>query len=364
MTLASANTFSGGTILNGGALSIANSQALGQGNVSVTGGTLQSSGPNNLIQVGGNYTQTGNGNLSLRIGGALPGNFDRLAVVGKATLGGRLTLTATNGFAPKVGSTPITIITAGGGVTGTFSSVEGTLTTTPLVKVTAEYFPNSVVLDFGQGSFVAAFAAFSNFALTPNQRAVAFALDNLETNGRSARLLSYLDAQPLNKLPAAFDRIAPEEYGTIYEISRSAAKMTAVSVENRLDQIHASAPFGPPATGPAGPAGPSDGKASKEILPPADYRLGVFANGSGEFVSVGNSFNAAGYNFDSGGVTFGVDYKFTDHFVAGVLFNYTRTRADLTEGGRLDVDAFRGGAYASLFGGGAYVNALCRRRLQ
>jgi outer membrane autotransporter protein len=75
-------------------------------------------------------------------------------------------------------------------------------------------------------------------------------------------------------------------------------------------------------------------------------------------VNVGDSYNAKGYNFDSGAATVGVDYLFTDHFLAGVLLNYTGTEADLTGGGRIDANAFRGGVYASLFGGGAYVNAF------
>jgi outer membrane autotransporter protein len=73
---------------------------------------------------------------------------------------------------------------------------------------------------------------------------------------------------------------------------------------------------------------------------------------------VGDSFNASGYNFDSAAATLGIDYRFNEHFVAGVLVNYTGTTADLVDGGRLNANAFRGGVYASLFGGGAYLNAF------
>ena len=86
-------------------------------------------------------------------------------------------------------------------------------------------------------------------------------------------------------------------------------------------------------------------------------RLGVWANGHGEFVTVGSTANARGYDFDSGGFTLGVDYRFSNHFAAGVLFNYTRTDASLAGNGSLESDAVRGGIYASVFGGGAYVNA-------
>ena len=53
-----------------------------------------------------------------------------------------------------------------------------------------------------------------------------------------------------------------------------------------------------------------------------------------------------------------MDYRFTDHFLAGVLLNYTGSTVDLINNGRLDANAFRGGVYASLFGGGAYINGF------
>ena len=70
---------------------------------------------------------------------------------------------------------------------------------------------------------------------------------------------------------------------------------------------------------------------------------------------MGNSFSAAGYNFDSGGVTFGVDYKFSDTSLPACCLITCAPALTLPK-----ADAWMwmhpGGAYASLFGGGAYVN--------
>ena len=99
-----------------------------------------------------------------------------------------------------------------------------------------------------------------------------------------------------------------------------------------------------------------EGVTAKDVVAPV-RRFGVFANGHGEFVSVGSTSNARGYDFDSGGFTLGLDYRFSDHFAAGVLFNYTRTDVQLTGNGSIKADAVRGGVYASVFGGGAYLNA-------
>jgi outer membrane autotransporter protein len=376
--LASDNTYSGGTSLQAGVLVISSMNALGTGNVSVTGGALQAGGPNMKINVVGNYTQGAGGELDLRIGGTAAGTFDQLAITGAAstaTLSGRLSVNAVNGYAPKVGdSIPIITTANATGRIGQFTQVTGNLLNNPMVKLTVDYLANKVLLDFVQGSFSTLPSAFAPtpvvapngvilgieetpiafIQLTPNEKAVAFALDHVSKNGRSAKLLNFLDSLPITSLPGAFDRIAPAEYGAIYEISRSAAKMEATTVENRLDEVHAtSIP-----TGVAGPAGPVDDKGSKEVIPPPENRLSIFANGSGEFVSVGDSFNASGYNFDSAAATLGIDYRFNEHFVAGVLVNYTGTTADLVDGGRLNANAFRGGVYASLFGGGAYLNAF------
>jgi len=95
-------------------------------------------------------------------------------------------------------------------------------------------------------------------------------------------------------------------------------------------------------------------KEMKEVVP-APKRFGVFAQGSGEFVDVGNTANARGYNFDGGGVTIGADYQWTPNFVTGVIANYTRGSIDLNGGGGIDSDSVRGGAYASFFSAGGYL---------
>src|SRR5262249_16745747 len=53
-----------------------------------------------IISVNGNYTQTTNGVLSIAIGGANPGQFDRLQVSGTAALHGALDAYFINGYSP------------------------------------------------------------------------------------------------------------------------------------------------------------------------------------------------------------------------------------------------------------------------
>lgn len=65
-TLESANTYSGGTVLNDGILAIRSSNALGSGTLTINGGTLASKvssrSPDNAIIVGGDFQLGGQGN--------------------------------------------------------------------------------------------------------------------------------------------------------------------------------------------------------------------------------------------------------------------------------------------------------------
>jgi outer membrane autotransporter protein len=106
----------------------------------------------------------------------------------------------------------------------------------------------------------------------------------------------------------------------------------------------------------AGPSGP-EGKGGKEVVPPpVDNRWGTFITGAGEFDRVGDTQTARGFNLDSGGITLGVDFRFTDHFVAGIFAGYTYTGIDISDG-RIAVDTGKFGIYATYFDGGFYVNS-------
>ena len=335
------------TTVQTGAVVVGSAGVLGSGDVLLAGGNVSASGLTRALFVGGNFRQTAGAELTLRLGGTASGQFDRLVVLGSANVGGRLQVEALSGFAP-VGGDTFTVVTAGGGVNGQFAQVQDNLTAGTALQATLRYSSNSVVLVYVQSDF-------RGFVATPNQAAAAGALDVVVTERGAAELVAFLNTQQTTSLPAAFEIIAPEEIGAIFEISRSAAKMQALSVEHRLDDIRAAR-----LPAPAPESGFSkDGKTAKEIRPiaPPENRWGFWAQGGGEFVDVGDTSNARGYDFDSGGVTFGVDYRFSDHFAAGVLLNYTRTRAELGGDGRIDANAFRGGLYAGVFGENAYLNA-------
>jgi outer membrane autotransporter protein len=104
--------------------------------------------------------------------------------------------------------------------------------------------------------------------------------------------------------------------------------------------------------GPSGPLSADDGKDIKEtqqVVAPAENRWGAFLSGTGEWVSVGNTSNARGYDLTSGGFTLGLDYKVTPNLAVGLAAGYTGSSADLTDRGRVYVNGGKLGLYATFF---------------
>jgi outer membrane autotransporter protein len=82
----------------------------------------------------------------------------------------------------------------------------------------------------------------------------------------------------------------------------------------------------------------------------------VWLTGFGDFVSVDADSNAKGYDFTTGGVSLGIDYRITDQLAIGVMGDYSHTWTSLNPNGHLDVDSGRGGVYATWFNHGIYLN--------
>jgi outer membrane autotransporter protein len=366
--LTATNTYSGDTNINAGTLQVDGLIASANtfvnlggalAGIGTIGGNLFNSGvvspgdsPGTLT-VKGNYIQNATGTLRIEIGGLALPQHDLLRVTGNATLNGALQLVLINSFAPLSGDTVI-ILSATGGVTGTFATVEkGTL-----LSVQVIYDPTDVRLAFEQGSFVLP-------GLTPNQQAVAENLNRSVGDSRAADLIGFLDTEPLANLPHDYDLIAPEELASIYEIGFSQGTIQWQNIQRRTADIRA----GSTGFSAAGYqmrdthnfAKDADGKLVLEkgsvMQPSPENRWGVFITGTGEFVKVGDEdINAPGYDITTGGVTVGVDYRLGDNFAIGLSGTYAHSIADLVNDGRVEEDGGKGGLYATYFSDGFYVD--------
>jgi len=78
--------------------------------------------------------------------------------------------------------------------------------------------------------------------------------------------------------------------------------------------------------------------------------------GFGDFVSVDADSNAQGYDFTTGGVTLGIDFRITNQLAIGILGEYAHTWTSINPAGHLDVNSGRGGVYATWYHHGLYFN--------
>jgi outer membrane autotransporter protein len=396
LTLTGRNTYTGVTTVNGGSLivdgSIESAQTTVNGGSLIVDGSIESAqtvvnaggllggngfvGPRSggslvnsgivspgdspgTLTVNGNYTQNAGGTLRIQIAGLAPSEHDLLAVTGHASLAGTLQLISLSGFKLHVGD-QVKFLTAHD-VSGTFGTVQEFPTGT-IVKAQVVYDPDAVVLEGTQGSFVEG-------ACTPNAVAVAHALDSAVGDPQSARLISFLDDQPIDQLCGDLQLIAPEELASIFNAAFSLANVQTANLMRRMDDIRAgstgfsssgftlndSAPNF--STGFAGVTGP-EGKSGPPVMAPIpENRWGVWITGIGNFTNVDSTNEAAGYDLQTGGVNLGIDYRVCPNFAIGLTAGYAHTNADLANGGSLDVNSGSLGFYATVFGNGFYLDA-------
>ena len=374
------NTYTGATTVNAGTLvvdgSIASAETmvnpfgvlagtgLIQGNV-VNNGIVSPGSPTGTLTISGNYVQNSSGTLRIAVGGTSPGQFSVLAVSGHATLGGTLRIAPINGFQLAVGD-KLTFVTATGGVSGNFSTIQSLFGTA--VAAQFSVLPDAVEVEGTQTSFVSILQSLGP-VVTPNELAVAKALDSAVGDPREASLFAFLNSQPLSALPHDLTLIAPTQVSSMNATTVSHGRVQASNVGQRLNYIHAGGPSGFSSSGFgitggaasfdegfAGVSGP-EGKAVPPVFAPTpENRWGVFVTGTGEFTNVDSTPNAAGYNVDTGGITVGVDYRLTPNLVIGLDGGYAHTNVSLDGGGHIDINAGTIGLYATVFGNGFYLN--------
>jgi autotransporter-associated beta strand protein len=379
LTLSGTNTYTGTTTVNNGSLIVEGSIASLEtvvnaggliGGHGTIGGNLVNSGivgqgnsPGTLT-IGNNYTQNAGGTLRIGVAGLAPGQHDLLAVNGHAAIAGTFQLISLGGFALQPGN-QITFLTAKNGVSGTFNSAQnGLVTTGTIVQAQVITLSDSVVLEGTQGSF----GNTPGVAITPNEKAVANALDSAVGDPRAAALFAFLNSQPLADLPNDLTLIAPTQITSINATAVSVAKVQIANVAMRLANVHAgstgfssaglsinggAASFG---EGFAGVSGPEGKGGAAVFAPTPDNRWGVFLTGLGEFSNVDSTPNALGYDVNTGGFTMGVDYRLTPNFALGLTAGYAHTNVGLDGGGNIDVNGGKLGVYATLFGNGFYLD--------
>ena len=317
LTLSGTSTYSGVTTVAGGTLgvdgSIVNSAVTVQ-----NGGTLAGHGmigglvaqngatiapgavePFSTLNVVGNMAFAAGSTYQVEINAA--GAGDKIAATGKATLsGGTVQVIADNGsYTP---STRYTVLTANGGVSGTFPQLN-TTSNLAFLMPQLSYDANDVFLGFTQG------ATFPSVAVTPNQAATAAAVQAL---GLGNPLFNAVVGQSVAGARQAFDALSGEIHASAVTAAVEDQRLPREAIFDRLSQPAETPVLGAATTMTGAYAadlpsrkGPALAPVSVQMMQPRFF--GLWAQGFGDWGKTNGDNNAAKLTRDTGGFIIGAD---------------------------------------------------------
>ena len=346
-TLNSDGTLTGTVTINTGGM-LSGSGTLGS--VIINGGSIAPGNSIGTSNVTGNVDFTGGGNYDVEVNAA--GGSDLINATGTATL--------TSGIVnvqPEAGnyliSTDYKILTAAGGLVGTFASVNSNLA---FLDPTLSYDANNVFLKLIRND-----VSFASVAGTPNQNAVATVLgDNavaLQELAGDILLLSAADAN------LAFDSLSGVQHTHSQTLTNKLSQQFSQLLFNRSSQNpNSTLTFNSQNFDPMQGYLLADNSNNWQTTESSSSQYGSvvpergwWLQGFGGFGDIDDTTNASGADYDTIGLAFGVDTEWRD-FVLGVAGSYTSSDVD-TFRGNLDIDSFQMAAYSSWQDDAIYVNA-------
>lgn len=263
-------------------------------------------GSNGNLSVTGNFTNASDGTLSIAL---TPLPTSQLSVGGSASLAGRLNVLA---LAPYTGDTTYTLLSAAGGITGTFAQ-DNVSAASPLafLDTSLTYGSNDVTLSVARNG-----VAFSDVALTGNQRRAAAALDSASA---PASLRSEITSLDRAAAVAAFDSLSGEIHASTASVLLEDSRYLRNTVNDRMRQAD---------------CGNGD---PRSVLAPSSAQQsssGCQGQGVGWITAVGGWSNhdathaAASVDRDLSGFMLGFDNALNEDWRAGIAAGYTNTSID------------------------------------
>jgi fibronectin-binding autotransporter adhesin len=365
LTLNGNSTYSGATVVDGGTLLVNGS--IRNGVTVNSGGAIGGSGTIGGLSVGnGGRVAPGNSIGTINVAGNVTfapqsiyvveinpqGQADRVVATGTATIqGGTVQVQAESGFYRK--DTRYTILTAAGGVVGTFTTLTTNLAFLDLSLV---YDANNVFLNVNRNS-----VQLASLAHTENQFAVGRALDAFALNPPSADATTVSNAlfnlsEPQAR--AAYDQISGAAHGNMVMSDLTIRRMFGRALDERLMQEHAGVAARASAAQPGTAQYALAGTASQDFSPlvaaaastgeKRDTSTGwhTWVKGLGQFNSTTGNSNAEGYDLTIGGALLGADYKVLKGLRLGAAIGYAHGNFDGdNNSGSGGIDSYQGLIY-------------------
>ena len=357
-TLAGANTYSGTTSVNAGTLNVTGSIA--SSSVSVANGaTLTGTGKVGTTSVssGGTLfpgasatpgTLTISGNLTLASGSnfadALTSSVAGLASVsGTASINGNVLANFASGN--YASNQHYTLVTAAGGVSGTFSS----LATTGLpgnLRGSLSYDANDVYLNLKPNALAPSLAGNT----TTNQRNVVAAIDGAVSTGTAVlsggfNALYNLSGAPLN---SAIDQISGQAAPNVSNaVGQSFLSFLAITAQGGAGDTGSFAP---------GSAYGATAAPHRAQLGTGETRVWGGAYGGHIGLSADAASGAAALSASNVGLIGGADMQLTDGILAGITLDWGREHFNSGNGSGISTD-YAFGLYGRADAGAAYVTA-------
>jgi outer membrane autotransporter protein len=260
------------------------------GIVVLEGGTVAPGTVIGTLSVAGNYSQASRSTYALEIAGA--GTSDKVVATGTAVLsaGSALKVTKVDAVRYTIGNR-YTVLTANGGVTGTYA-VSGDTYISRFANLVASYDAKNVYLTAAQTSSFS-----STSGMTLNQAAAAIGSDSAG-NGAMYQALAYLQSDA--EARAAFDQISGEIHASARGATFEDSRFVREAINNHL-------------------------------LSPGDARHGIWIEGYGAWGHVNGDGNAAKVDRDIGGFFIGGDVYSSDTIKAGIVGGYSSAKIKVND---------------------------------
>lgn len=368
LTLTGTNTYLGGATINQGVLSVNGSLASGvtvnadgtlrgtgliNGDTNVAGRLAPGNSPGTLT-FNGSVTMASTGKLEIDMDGTGTGNgagnYSRVLVQGAAnsfTAAGDLQPVlrgiagdANNNFNPVIGES-FTIVSAEGGVKGTFNSLtqpaEGLPTGT---RLDALYEAHSVRLALTPKFY----SDLPNISLNGNASAAGTVLDTVRPAAFASKNSLFQSLATLSEPQVAntLQQMDGEIHADLLAASFNAHRLTRQAVFGRLSDVRlgrASSMAGITAQNNESLLGQAANNAAQNLEAQADKN--VWLRGMGGFASTNADKQAAGFNESLYGVMLGSDYAITENLQLGAAVGYVHNRINTSQAGSGTTDSIQ-----------------------